>query len=107
MGRKGILLDPGTGDLIISVRRDADGLIAGGLVVGEADYQSQALILEAGKGAFKEHPALGADIDNMVNDHDLTGWKREITLQLEADGFKVQEIDLTDKENPVIDAVHS
>lgn len=45
----GILLDPATGDLAVSARRDGAGLIAQGLEVGTATFQNQALILKRPK----------------------------------------------------------
>ncbi len=81
----GILLDPGTGDVMVQ---------DGGLVIGDAIRQNQALILTSTKGEFKEHPTLGAAISELINEHDLTGWKRDITIQLESDGMKVNDIEI-------------
>ncbi len=95
----GILLDPATGDLAVSARRDGAGLIAQGLEVGTATFQNQALILRAAKGEFKEYPTLGAGISDALGDNETTGWRREIALQLEADGMKVKTVDLDLKNN--------
>ncbi|WP_304721303.1 hypothetical protein [uncultured Alistipes sp.] len=95
----GILLDPATGDLAVSARRDGAGLIAQGLEVGTATFQNQALILQAAKGEFKEYPTLGVGISDILGDDEMTGWKREIALQLEADGMKVKTVDLDLKNN--------
>lgn len=89
-----ILIDPNTGDLKADTERDALGLIAQGLGVGNATYQNQAIILQAVKGEFKEYPTLGVGISDMVNDHETTGWTREISLQLESDGMTVKEVDI-------------
>lgn len=88
----GILLDPATGDLQISPERNALGLFAQGLEIGEITYQNQAVILQASKGEFKEFPTLGVGIAAMVNDHETAGWRREIALQLEAEGMTVNEV---------------
>lgn len=89
-----ILIDPNTGDLQVDTERDALGLIAQGLGVGNATYQNQAIILQSVKGEFKEYPTLGVGISDMVNDHEATGWMREIALQLESDGMTVKEVDI-------------
>ena len=90
----GILLDPTTGDLLAAAQRDAAGMIAQGLEIGTTTFQNQALILQASKGEFKEYPMLGVGISDILGDDDATGWKREIALQLEADGMKVKTVDL-------------
>ena len=105
MERKGILIDPDTGDLQKQIRRDADGLVKQGFAVADNSYQCQAILLLSTKGEFKEYPTLGASMRDMVNDHNLSWWNHQITVQLEADGFNVRSIDLTDKTRPVIDAV--
>lgn len=91
---KGILLDPETGDLQISTQRNALGVIPQGLVVGNTGYQNQAVILQTSKGEFKEYPTLGVGISDIVNDHEVVGWKREITLQLESDGMTINDIEI-------------
>ncbi len=101
----GILLDPETGDLLVAVQRDAAGVIAQGLEIGITTFQNQALILQAAKGEFKEYPTLGVGISDILGDDEMTGWKREIALQLEADGMKVKTVDLDLKNNKLtIDA---
>ncbi len=87
-----ILLDPETGDLLPEAARDSIGVIPDGLVYGEATAQHQAIVLQMNKGEFKEHPSLGVGIIDMVNDDEPTGWRREITLQLEAVGMKVKGV---------------
>ena len=101
----GILLDPETGDLLVAAQRDAAGLIVQGLEIGTTTFQNQALILQAAKGEFKEYPTLGVGISDILGDDEITGWKREIALQLEADGMKVKTVDLDLKNNKLtIDA---
>ena len=95
----GILLDPATGDLLIAART---------LVIGNATLQNQFIILNANKGEFKEWPLLGVGMMDMVNDDDITGWKREIILQLEADGMRVNNIGIDMVTNQlIIDAQYS
>lgn len=97
-----ILIDPETGDLQVDTERDALGLIAQGLGVGDTTYQNQAVILQAVKGEFKEYPTLGVGIADMVNDHETTGWMREIALQLEADGMRVNSAEIDTTSNKLI-----
>ncbi|WP_418450193.1 hypothetical protein [Alistipes sp.] len=104
---KDILLDPQTGDLMADTARDAYGLIANGLQIGDTTKQNQAIILQAFKGEFKEYPTLGVGISDILNDNETAGWKREIILQLEADDMKVKEVDLDITNNKLmIDAVY-
>ena len=85
-------------DLDIKVRRDANGKIISGLVVGDVTFQNQALILKAQKGEFKENPTVGVGIEDIVNDNDIRLWKKEITGQLEADGQQIDKLVLNERE---------
>lgn len=94
MGKKtGIRIDPATGDLQVDRERDTRGLVVQGLSVGEVTAQNQAVILRAVKGEFKEYPALGVGISEMLNDDETKLWAREISLQLEADGMQVRHVE--------------
>ena len=105
--RTGILIDPDTGDLRLSLVRDRHGLIAQGLEIDEVTFQNQALILQAFKGELKEYPTLGVGISDMVCDHETAGWRREIAIQLEADGMKINESRLDINDNKLtIDATY-
>lgn len=105
---KGILLDPETGDLQISTKRDALGMIRQGLVIGDTVFQNQSVILQAQKGELKEYPTIGVGILDMINDNEKTGWKREIALQLENDGMIVNDVDIDLINNKLtIDAEYS
>lgn len=104
----GILIDPETGDLQVDTGRNALGQIAQGLGIGDTTYQNQAVMLQAAKGEFKEYPTLGVGISDMVNDHETTGWMREIALQLEADGMRVNSVEIDTTSNKlVIDAQYN
>lgn len=89
MKGRGILLDPQTGDLQIEVRRDAHGLITGGLVLGDVTNQNQGLILCMQPGESKEHPTLGVGLTSLLFSNDVLLYKHRIREQLESDGFKV------------------
>ena len=43
----------------------------------------------------KQFPMLGAGINDIINDHDLSAWKRTITETLEADGQLVNKVDIS------------
>ncbi|MGM9783138.1 MAG: hypothetical protein ACI3ZV_06585 [Paludibacteraceae bacterium] len=90
--------DKGTGyDLKINIRRDSAGKITQGMVLEETTPQNQTLILVANPGEFKEHPAWGVGLGNIVNDHDFASWRRKIREQIEADGQRITKLELTEK----------
>ncbi|MCD8080185.1 MAG: hypothetical protein LUF04_07180 [Bacteroides sp.] len=89
-----LLLDPETGDLQILTDRGPSGAIEQGIAIGEVTWQNQALILQLSKGEMKEYPFLGASVAELLSDHEILGWKREVTLQLQSDGMRVYEIDI-------------
>lgn len=79
-------------DLTVNVLRDSSGKIAGGLVVGDILRQNQALILLLHKGELKSDPSVGAGISDILLDHNLRIWKKEIREQMELDGQKVDSV---------------
>ena len=83
-------------DLAVEVTRDASGKIAGGLVVGDILRQNQALILVLHKGELKSDPSVGVGISDMLLDHNLQLWKKEIREQMELDGQKVRSVVITE-----------
>ncbi len=85
-------------DVNIDVKRDGDGLIASGLVLGDILAQNQALILSMHKGDLKSDVSVGVGIDRMLLDNDRLGWEREIQEQLELDGQMVEAVEVTNKE---------
>ena len=85
-------------DVNIDVKRDGDGHIASGLVLGDILAQNQALILTMHKGDLKSDVSVGVGIDRMLLDNDRLGWEREIQEQLELDGQMVEAVEVTNKE---------
>lgn len=79
----------------INVKRDADGRIVQGLVVGDILRQNQALILVQHQGELKERPAVGCGIAGMLLDNDPLYWRSLVREQLEMDGQKVVDIKIT------------
>ena len=71
---------------------DQDLLIENGsIVVGNSDDQNVSAIVSASKGEFKEFPALGVGIVTKLKKQNasLESLKREITVNLAADRYKV------------------
>lgn len=85
-------------DIDVDVRRDASGLIASGLVLGDILHQNQALILLLHKGDLKSDVSVGVGIDRMLLDNERLTWTREIREQLEMDGQKVEDVSITDRQ---------
>ncbi len=90
-------------DVRVAVRKDAAGKIAEGLVVGDILRQNQALILVLHKGELKSDPSVGVGLSDMLLDHDLLTWKREIREQMELDGQTVGNVSI-DNDKIVIDS---
>ena len=62
---KGILLDKNNG-LLVKVRRDANGIITGGLVVGNNAVQCAGLVLQINQGEVKSDPIIGANLFRII-----------------------------------------
>ncbi|MFJ1492601.1 oxidase [Capnocytophaga canis] len=84
--RKDILLNE-MGDLLIE-----DGDFA----IGVADEQHVEHIIQAQKGEFKEFPLLGFGIENYLKTNtEPLAFKRDLKVQLEYDGYKKADVELT------------
>jgi len=83
-----ILIDE-NGDLILDD--------AGSPVVGNAQDQHLQMILESNPGDFKLMPIVGCGIINEVKSTELRLLKPVIKQQLEADGFSVKKLQVTEK----------
>ena len=90
-------------DLLISVARDANGLIVYGLVVGDVTAQNQAAILMAQKGELKEHPTVGIGLNDIINDDNTMYWENQIAEQLKNDGQHIRRLSL-DENGLILDA---
>ncbi|WP_165044645.1 hypothetical protein [Dysgonomonas sp. ZJ709] len=84
----GILLDD-TGDIAIDVRRDSNGLITGGLVIGDVTNQNQRTILTSEKGEIKPSLLLGVGIASFLDDDEPSLLLREVRVNLRDDGQTV------------------
>lgn len=84
--RKDILLNE-VGDLLIE---DGD------FSVGIADEQHVEHIIQVQKGEFKEFPLLGFGIENYLKTNtEPLEFKRDLKVQLEYDGYKNADVELT------------
>jgi len=99
----GIQLD-GTYSVVINPVRDSTGKIVQGMTVGSTIQQNTALILICRKGEFKESPALGVGIEDILLDDDYLEWRRRIRMNLEMDEQIVNEIKFNSTDNLFIDA---
>jgi hypothetical protein len=79
---KDILTDD-TGDLVIE---------SGDFKVAESDYHHIRDIMIAAPGHYKQSPLVGANIRMEVNGAIDGNFRRELRLQLQADGFNVKQI---------------
>lgn len=84
--RTDIQLDE-TGDLLIS---------NGNLVVGESDNEHIGEILRAYPGEYKQSPMIGVDIKRAINGAIDGNVRRDIRLNLQADGLRVSNLVFTE-----------
>lgn len=101
----------GTGVLInddyqlkVAAERDATGKIVRGLVIGNALYQNTGLILICRKGEFKQQPALGVGIEDVLLDDDYLDWRRRIRISLELDEQTVNSVKFNSADSLTIES---
>jgi len=75
----------------------------GDFKVGDAESQHIQDLLLSAKGEWKEHPLVGAELQRELKAREYTRAVREANIQLTADGYHINEIDITDS-NITIDA---
>lgn len=95
----GIQLDEQTGDMAIHVTRDRLGLITGGWMVGDVQKQNQAIIVYMQPGELKEKPTIGVGVTSMLLSSDALLYKHKIREQLEADGFRVNHLEIRSEQD--------
>jgi hypothetical protein len=75
---------------------DADGdikIVNGDLIIGESDQQHVELLLSTSPNDWKENPVTGAAMIKSLGGN-LSGFaKRNVAVQLEADGYAVNSIE--------------
>ena len=84
----------------ILLKEDGGFIIRNGdFVIGESDEQHVQLILETNPNDWKENPITGAALVKSLGGN-ITGFaKRNVQVQLEADGYSLNKI--TEKENGI------
>ncbi len=90
---KGILVDQANKPVIL-IKKDNNGLITQGLVIGNINPQRCRFIIIAQKGEFKQAPTLGLGIDSFlkktITAHEKQKFITELKSELSSDGLKVQ-----------------
>ena len=84
-------------DLDIKVKRDRFGKIVSGLALGEILHQNQAIIISIRQGDLKASPSIGVGLEDYLLSHDLSGLQREIRQQMELDGQRVNQVQVTSR----------
>lgn len=97
MKGRDLLIDTITGDLVASLKRDANGLFSEGLAVGDVTSQNKGLIINRNPGETKEYPTVGVGIGKMLKSSETLYFKHRIREQLEGDGFKVSYLEIEQK----------
>ncbi|GAA4156580.1 hypothetical protein GCM10022217_15730 [Chryseobacterium ginsenosidimutans] len=69
----------------------------GDFVIGDSQEQSVELLLLAKPGEFKKNPEAGCDILSAKNGVIDRFLDREIRVQLDADGFQLENLSITEK----------
>ena len=68
--------------------------LAGDFSTGESDAQHVELLVSSNKGMFKESPTVGAGLIRFLKRADtaIREMRREINVQLAADGYKMTDL---------------
>lgn len=64
----------------------------GDFVIDQSKYQDATLILRLHKGNIKQFPLVGVGEERLINGNIDGKMRREIQLQLEADGIQLKEL---------------
>ena len=100
---KGIMLDDNH-ELQIEVKKDADGKITSGVVIGDITFQNQELIIACEKGEIREAPEKGVGAANYVDDEQPDDFIKAINIELTREGMKIDSIGFDGGGKLVIDA---
>ena len=89
---KGILLDENN-DLLIKVKRGADGKILIGLVVGDNAVQCAGLVLQMNQGELKEDPIIGANLlRNIRTKLNRDKLKNQVEIALTRANIRIEDV---------------
>lgn len=96
--RKDILLDD-------NYNLQADGR---DLMVGLSDNQHVELLLISPKNSFKEFPVVGAGLEAWRKKQfsSAKSMRREITVQLKNDGYKISELEVSEEGETILNYVN-
>ena len=83
-------------DLLLDENGDL-AIVNGDLLIGDASTQSVQLILTSKPGEWKEFPLVGCDIERALNGAISRFLEQNIRVQLEADYFKIEKLQITEK----------
>lgn len=86
---KGILIDE-TGDFKIEVKRDSNGKITQGIVIGNCDADIAERVIQAWQGEFKEVPLIGGNVMKNQNGNISPFWCDDVQKQLKSIGIKAK-----------------
>lgn len=91
-------------DITILAKRDGNGLITSGLVLGDITNQNQELIVMAEKGDLKEMPKKGVAISNYLDDEEPDSLLRAVRTELSLEGMTVEKVGFNKVNELVIEA---
>ena len=84
---RGILIDSGTGDLLVE---------NGGLVIGDTEAQTVEAVLVANRGEFKESPLIGGEVMKQLSGGEDVMWAGEVKKMLRASGIDCEQVEIKD-----------
>lgn len=76
----------------------------GDFAIGGSTIQNQTLILVAHQGEFKNTPAIGVGIGDLLLSDELLEFRHRIRSQFAMDGLKIKKLELYEIGNLKIDA---
>lgn len=68
----------------------------GDFVIGDSENQSVELLLVSSPGDWKQYPQVGCDIQKSLKGNISRFLERNISVQLQADGFKIDSLEISD-----------
>lgn len=80
---KGILIDGGTGDLLVKNGR---------LVIGDTEAQTVEAVLVANRGEIKESPLIGGEVMQMLGGVVDVMWPGKVKKMLKACGVECERV---------------
>ncbi|MBO4945610.1 MAG: hypothetical protein J6C91_10210 [Muribaculaceae bacterium] len=80
---KGILIDAGTGDLLVE---------RGGIAVGDTEGQTAEAVVLTMRGELKEHPLLGGEAGRMRGGQPDVMWAGEVRQMLRGCGVECERV---------------